>query len=179
MYICKLCRCLWVKNAPSQSQPEGSWSLYDGNQKPGQCCDNHPGFLYVIEPVELNSRSLPSTPPPDDLATSLRQFAVLGIQRVDKTGVFALCGAAADRIEKHQSHISSLINSNVLLAQALRELLNIKAAWETDGYQSIGRHISAWRNARIALDSVSPNNSLSLGNDPRLRFGAPSKDVGQ
>ncbi len=40
MHRCKACGCLWRLNAPTAAQPDGSWSLWDGHQKPGKCCNN-------------------------------------------------------------------------------------------------------------------------------------------
>jgi len=37
---CSVCGCYWRLNDPTDAQPDGSWSLWDGRQKPGQCCDN-------------------------------------------------------------------------------------------------------------------------------------------
>ena len=39
-YRCKVCRCLWRANDPTEVQPEGSWSLWDAKQHPGACCNN-------------------------------------------------------------------------------------------------------------------------------------------
>ena len=61
-YRCRLCGCLWKLNPPQRSGSlygvpsnsplkQGSWSLYAFNQKAGACCNNHPGFLLVIDPV--------------------------------------------------------------------------------------------------------------------------------
>ena len=44
-YRCTKCGCIWRQHS------EG-WSLADADQKPEQCCDNNPNFLYVIEPAE-------------------------------------------------------------------------------------------------------------------------------
>lgn len=33
---CKTCDCVWRKN------PDETWSLYDGDETPGECCDNVP-----------------------------------------------------------------------------------------------------------------------------------------
>lgn len=37
---CRTCGCLWRSNDPTEVQPDGSWSLFDGEQRPGECCDN-------------------------------------------------------------------------------------------------------------------------------------------
>lgn len=37
---CKECGAFWRLNDPTDVQPDGSWSLWDAEQKPGQCCDN-------------------------------------------------------------------------------------------------------------------------------------------
>lgn len=37
---CMVCGCLWSLNPPSDVQPDGSWSLWDADQKPGKCCNN-------------------------------------------------------------------------------------------------------------------------------------------
>jgi hypothetical protein len=50
-YICTKCGTFWRLNQPDEVQPEGSWSLYDSEQKPEQCCDNSVDFLSVIKPV--------------------------------------------------------------------------------------------------------------------------------
>lgn len=52
LYRCTKCECLWRLNPPSEVQPDGSWSLYDAEQKPCKFCDNSPDFVSVIEPVE-------------------------------------------------------------------------------------------------------------------------------
>ena len=39
---CRKCGCTW------RQWSDGSWSLLDGKQKPGQCCDNSPDFLDVL-----------------------------------------------------------------------------------------------------------------------------------
>lgn len=39
-YRCKTCGCFWRLNPPSVPQPDGSWSLWNGNQRPDKCCDN-------------------------------------------------------------------------------------------------------------------------------------------
>jgi len=39
-FRCKICGCLWRLCQPTEVQPKGSWSLWDGAQKPGACCDN-------------------------------------------------------------------------------------------------------------------------------------------
>ncbi len=39
-YRCTTCGALWRLNDPDRASPVGSWSLYDAQQKPGQCCDN-------------------------------------------------------------------------------------------------------------------------------------------
>lgn len=41
---CPECGCRWRLNPPSDVFPNGSWSLYDGTQKPGPCCDNNPAW---------------------------------------------------------------------------------------------------------------------------------------
>lgn len=71
-YRCRACGCLWRSNPPQKEhQPycatqrkgslpstgrcdcgaEGSWSLWDGEQKSCQRCDNSPEFINLIEPV--------------------------------------------------------------------------------------------------------------------------------
>ncbi len=44
MFRCKICGTIWRRHAHV-------WSLNNPMQKPGACCDNHPGFLSVIEPI--------------------------------------------------------------------------------------------------------------------------------
>ena len=48
---CQRCGCLWRLNPPSKAQPEGSWSLYDTEQKSCQVCDNSPEFRSNIRPA--------------------------------------------------------------------------------------------------------------------------------
>ncbi len=52
-YRCTKCGCLWRLNPPSEVQPDGSWSLYDAEQKPCQVCDNSSDFLSVIDWQEV------------------------------------------------------------------------------------------------------------------------------
>jgi hypothetical protein len=40
---CVKCGCLWRQN------DDGTWSLYDADQKPQACCDNAP---MEVEPVQ-------------------------------------------------------------------------------------------------------------------------------
>lgn len=47
-FRCKACGCLWRLNPPTEIQPDGSWSLFDGSQKPGQCCDNAAMDLEIV-----------------------------------------------------------------------------------------------------------------------------------
>lgn len=65
------CGCFWRLNPPSEVQPDGSWSLYDAEQKSCEVCDNSPDFLSVIEHVESAS----DTPKTDNLATR-RAYAI-------------------------------------------------------------------------------------------------------
>jgi hypothetical protein len=44
-YRCRQCGTFWRLNS------DGTWSLYDGNQKPGRCCDNSEDFLSKVFPV--------------------------------------------------------------------------------------------------------------------------------
>lgn len=37
---CKVCGCIWRLYGPTEVQPDGSWSLLDGQHKPGPCCNN-------------------------------------------------------------------------------------------------------------------------------------------
>lgn len=39
-FRCKECSTLWRLNLPSEIQPDGSWSLFDSEQRPKKCCDN-------------------------------------------------------------------------------------------------------------------------------------------
>jgi hypothetical protein len=41
-YRCTKCGCLWRRHT------DGSWSLYDAEQSPQNCCDNATDFLSVI-----------------------------------------------------------------------------------------------------------------------------------
>lgn len=49
-YRCRACGCLWRINPPNPPF-DGSWSLWDGEQRSCQRCDNSPEFLNLIEPV--------------------------------------------------------------------------------------------------------------------------------
>jgi thymidylate synthase (FAD) len=47
---CSTCGCRWRENPPTEVQPNGSWSLADGEQKPGKCCDNVAMHLKAPQP---------------------------------------------------------------------------------------------------------------------------------
>lgn len=52
---CTVCGCFWRLNPPSAVQPEGSWSLWDAQQKPGECCDNAPMGSQIVPVADAST----------------------------------------------------------------------------------------------------------------------------
>lgn len=50
LHRCKICKTLWRQWAEQWPESPGSWSLADGEQRPGPCCDNAPMTAENMEP---------------------------------------------------------------------------------------------------------------------------------
>jgi uncharacterized protein (TIGR02996 family) len=85
-YKCPTCNCHWRLNAPTATQPDGSWSFAGPSEQPGRCCDN--ASMVAVESHPIECLACNGTGQAVGLAESVCQVApVLTVAAADKRPV--------------------------------------------------------------------------------------------